>query len=51
MSCKVGQHDYDNAERHGRADIRCPACGDNITFELCLIDEAMAETEDRWSPT
>ena len=37
---KECEHDYDNAKRIGRANYRCPKCGEDISLEVILIEEA-----------
>lgn len=38
--CKNLQHDFKNLKRFGRADWRCPKCGDNVMLLLLYMYEA-----------
>ena len=46
MSGKVGKkcdilcHDFKNLVRHGRADWRCPKCGENVMLLLVYATQA-----------
>ncbi len=35
------EHDYDHPVRKGRANLRCPKCGKDITLELVFMQEAI----------
>ena len=39
-SVKKCKHDYENLKRCGRADWRCPKCGDDVMLELAVAYEA-----------
>lgn len=49
-TCQIEDHDYDGAVRLGRAHWICPICEQDITFELALYTEALAETKDKMEP-
>ena len=38
-------HDYDHPIRKGRAHYTCPKCGEDITMELCFVNEAEEREE------
>lgn len=47
IDCQRGLHDYDDAVHLGRALWICPVCERDITFELALLREALADTKDK----
>lgn len=38
--CEGLDHDFKNLKRHGRADWRCPKCGENVMLLLVFAHEA-----------
>ena len=37
--CKNFNHDFKNLKRYGRADWRCPRCGENVILLLVLAQQ------------
>jgi ribosomal protein L37AE/L43A len=40
FDCKNLQHDFKHLKRYGRADWRCPKCGENVMLLLVYAYEA-----------
>lgn len=39
-SCENLDHDFKHLKRYGRADWRCPKCGDNVMLLIVLAQQA-----------
>ncbi len=46
MSCETLDHDFGNLRRFGRADWRCPKCGENVMLLLVLAADAGIDLTD-----
>jgi hypothetical protein len=40
FDCKNFNHDFKNLKRRGRADWRCPLCGENVMLLLVFAADA-----------